>query len=164
MLYLLDADVLIDASRDYYRFDSVPQFWNWLIKKGEEGIVKIPIEIYEEIKEGSNEDALTKWAKDPATEHALLLNEEVNVSLVSKVVDEGYASDLTDDEVEQIGCDPFLIAYALASPEDRRVVTTEVSKPKKIRANRRVPDVCADFNIKCCHTFQFIRELNFKVE
>jgi len=53
----------------------------------------------------------------------------VDIPLVSKVTDEGYAPDLTDDEVEKIGRDPFLIAYALAAVGERCIVTTEVSKP-----------------------------------
>ncbi len=74
---------------------------------GEKGQVKIPIEVYEEIKDGNDRDELAIWAKKNKTEAALLFNEEVNVSLVSRVIDEGYAANLTDDEVEAIGRDPF---------------------------------------------------------
>ena len=163
MLYSLDANVLIDADRDYYH--NVPQFWDWLVQKGKEGVVKIPIEVYEEIKEGRDkedeEDFLAKWAKDSATEAALLFKEEADVDLVARVINVGYAPDLTDDEVEKIGRDPFLIAYALVSPQERCVVTTEVSKPKRKRANRHIPDVCADLGISCCNTFKFTRDLSF---
>ena len=34
MLYLLDANVLIDANRDYYQIERVPEFWEWLISCG----------------------------------------------------------------------------------------------------------------------------------
>ncbi len=165
MLYLLDANVLIDANRDYYPINSVPEFWEWLVQMGENGVVKMPIEVYEEINEGNKkkekENALIKWAKDPITESALLFDEEVDAELVSKVIDVGYASNLTDDEVEKIGRDPFLIAYALVSPKDRCVVTTEVSKPKRLRANRHIPDICNDFKISCCNTFKFLKDLGF---
>ena len=49
VLYLLDANVLIDANRDYYPIERVPEFWDWLVEMGELGRVKIPLEIYEEI-------------------------------------------------------------------------------------------------------------------
>ena len=49
MLYLLDANVLIDAKRDYYQMERVPEFWEWLVHKGAEGQVKIIQEVYEEI-------------------------------------------------------------------------------------------------------------------
>ena len=58
MLYLLDANVLIDANRDYYPIDRVPEFWEWLEYQGESGIVKVPLEVYEELKEGR--DALAE--------------------------------------------------------------------------------------------------------
>ncbi len=159
MLYLLDANVLIDANRDYYSIDRVPEFWEWLIDVGSSGHVKIPLEVYEEIKEGK--DDLAKWIKESQASEVLLLLEEVDVSLVSHVTDEGYAPDLTDDDVEKIGRDPFLIAYALANQMERCVVTTEVSKPKKQRANRHLPDVCNSLKVLWCNTFEFIRTLNF---
>jgi hypothetical protein len=71
---------------------------------------------------------------------AILLDEAVEPNLVADVINNGYAPDLTDDETLQIGRDPFLIAYALASPANRCVVTTEVSAPSKRRQNRRIPD------------------------
>ncbi len=159
MLYLLDTNVLIDANRDYYSIERIPEFWEWLAHVGENGHVKIPLEVYEEVKDGK--DDLATWAKDKEIEAALLFGEEADVPLVSKVTDEGYAPDLTDDEVEKIGCDAFLIAYALAAVGQRCVVTTEVSKPKRQRANRHIPDVCNDFGVPCCDTFAMVRALNF---
>ena len=49
MLYLLDANVLIDANRDYYPIARVPEFWDWLLEMGRLGRIKIPLEIYEEV-------------------------------------------------------------------------------------------------------------------
>lgn len=159
MLYLLDANVLIDANRDYYPIERVPEFWEWLVHEGNSGRAKIPLEVYEEIKAGKDE--LAAWARQDETEQGLLLKEGADVALVSRVMDEGYAADLTDDEVITLGKDPFLIAYALREPGRRIVVTTEVSKPSRVRANRHVPDVCRDFGIVSCNTFQFMRQLNF---
>lgn len=159
MIYLLDANVLIDANRDYYSIDRVPEFWEWLEYYGVNGRVKMPIEVYEEI--GAGKDDLAEWIKQGHIKEAILLDEEAQVDLVSHVVDSGYAPDLTDVEVEKIGRDPFLIAYALHQSEKRCVVTTEVSKPGKRRANRKVPDVCDDLGVKTLNTFGFIRALNF---
>ena len=159
MFFLLDANVLIDANRDYYPIERVPEFWGWLVHLGEQGDVKIPLEVYEEIKDGN--DSLAVWSKDTAVKAALLLDEEADVDLVSKAINEGYAPDLTDDEVEKIGRDPFLVAYGLADLGQRCVVTTEVLKPARNRANRHLPDVCAGFDVPCCDTFQFVRELDF---
>ena len=110
MLFLFDANVLIDANRDYYPAVWVPEFWDWLVHTGTAGHIKIPIEVYEEIKEG--DDDLGTWTRDPVTKLALLLDEEVDPDIVAVVVDQGYASDLSDDEVEKLGRDPFLVPMA----------------------------------------------------
>ena len=158
MLYLLDANVLIDANRDYYSLGRVPEFWGWLVDRAIEQQVRIPLEMYEEILAGKDDD-LTRWLND--NRDALLLDENVDETLVARVTDSGYAPDLSEEEVELIGRDPFLIAYALDNPAQRIVVTTEVSKPKKQRANRHIPDVCADLGVLCCNTYQFIKALDF---
>lgn len=162
LLYLLDANVLIDANRDYYPIERVPEFWEWLENVGERGNAAIPLEVHEEISDGR--DALANWAKRDSIKSALLFQEEVDVSLISQVIDRGYASDLTDDEVETIGRDPFLIAYALKDAGGRCVVTTEASKPKRRRANRHLPDVCRDLGVRCYNTFEFVRALNFSTK
>lgn len=53
------------------------------------------------------------------------------------------------------------IAYALVDPAQRRVVTTEGSKPSATRANRKIPDVCRDLMIECGTPFDLNRTLNF---
>ncbi len=42
-MYLLDANTLIDAKRDYYPIDRIPEFWEWLVHMGNEGFVKIHV-------------------------------------------------------------------------------------------------------------------------
>lgn len=162
MLYLLDANVLIDANRDYYPITRIPEFWEWLEHYGTEDNVKLPREMFEEIKEGS--DDLGLWSKEIAVKNAILLNEEADVATVRRVLHEGYGPDLSDDEIEQVGRDPFLIAYALVAQGDRCVVTTERSKPGRTRARRHVPDVCSSLHVPCIDTFQFVRALDFSTQ
>lgn len=161
MLYLLDANVLITAHNTYYPIDQVPEFWEWLAYQGTLGHVKMVEEIIDEIKGGKDDDPLAKWVKQPEYAVALALDEAAVPALVQRAVEEGYAVDLTDDEIEYIGRDAFLIAYALAAPA-RTIVTTEVSKPGRQRHKRHLPDVCRTFDLPCLNTFQLIRTLGFK--
>ncbi len=127
--------------------------------------IKIPREIMEEIKAGhKDKDPLLDWICTPEIEDALLLEESVDVALVQRVVSVGYADDLRDDEVEKIGRDPFLIAYALAHPKDRVVVTTEVSRPSALRVNRKVPDVCKTVGVESCGPFALNKVLGFSTK
>lgn len=120
----------------------------------------MPREIVEEVLAGRDEkDLLLEWMKD--NKETFLLQEGIKPDLIQKVIDNGYAPDLTDDEIEQIGNDPFLVAYAL-NETHRSVVTTEVSAPAKTRQNRKLPDVCSSLDVLCLDTFKFMRDLDFR--
>ncbi|MDE0140847.1 MAG: DUF4411 family protein [Caldilineaceae bacterium] len=166
VLYLLDACVLIDANRDYYPIERVPEFWEWLLEMGKLDRIKIPQEFYEEVilppPPKERPDPLVEWLK--ANKNTLVLDEEAVVEQVTRVLEHGYASDLTDEELIKIGRDPFLVAYALVDSQNRYVVTTEHSSPSRSRANRKLPDVCGDFNVRRINTFVLIQELNFRTD
>lgn len=44
-----------------YPLERVPEFWEWLENAGGNGHAKIPVEVYEEIRDGK--DDLANWAK-----------------------------------------------------------------------------------------------------
>ena len=98
------------------------------------------------------------WARETA---GLSLEDAAHANRLNLVVEQGYANDLTDDQLEEIGRDPFLVAYAM-SGAGRCVVTREVSRPSKKRQNRRLPDVCVTFGVPWCDPFQANRNLGFK--
>lgn len=161
MLYLLDANVLITANSSYYPLDQIPEFWSWVHHQATSNRMKIPREIMDEIKAGrKDDDPLLDWIT-AEIEAALVLDEVVNIALVQRVVSVGYAADLSDDQVEKMGRDPFLIAYALADPANRTVVTTEVSRPKAQGHNRKVPDVCQALGVASCGPFALNKALGF---
>ena len=160
-LYLLDANVLIRAHEDYYPIDRIRPFWDWLLEEAKSERVKMPLEIYNEINP-PEENSLSAWIKDREVSSTLILNEEIDPEIFNRVLRAGYASNLTDDELVQIGRDPFIAAYALMGP-DRAVVTKEVSRPKRTRANKTLPDVCDMMNVPWMDDFQFYRERNFRI-
>lgn len=125
---------------------------------GELGALKIQVEILEEITDGSE---LAQWLKEGDNYEALKLDDDVDPGLVQTVI-ERYAPDLNDAEIIEVGRDPFLIAHALAHRSDRIVVTVEASKPSTKRANRRIPDVCNDLEVRWCNSFQMMTDLDFR--
>ena len=161
MLYLLDANVLIAAHRDYYPVKRVPEYWDWLRHQAELGTVKVPWEILDEVKRGTRPDDLIKWLKNETVRDVLVLDEDPDLAVVRRVIEEGYAPDLDEAELEKLGRDPFLIAYALKEPARRCIVTAEVSTPSKERANRKVPDVAEGLGVRSIDPFKFARELDF---
>ena len=165
VLYLLDANVLITAHRDYYSVQRVPEFWEWLRHHAEAGRVKVPAEILDEVTRGrprKGMDDLLHWVNKPNVKRSLLLDEEPDSFLLQQVIEVGYAPDLREDELPKLGRDPFLIAYALLDPSRRRIVTNEVSRPRQRRANRKIPDVAKRLGIQTLTPFQFFRQLDFR--
>jgi hypothetical protein len=111
VLYLLDANVMIRAHEDYYPLDRIPQFWAWLVSLGVSGMVKVPYEIYGEIAVSTG--PLHDWLTDNLVAKSMLLDQKVDPKSLNIVITQGYAPDLDDSEIEEIGRDPFLIAYGL---------------------------------------------------
>jgi Domain of unknown function (DUF4411) len=159
-IHLLDANVLIRAHEDYYPMDRIPRFWAWLLEMAEASAIKMPIQIYNEV--APSRGMLAEWLRRPHVKEALVLAEPTDLARVQRVLVHGYAPDLTDIEIEEIGQDPFLIAAALGGA-DRIVVTRESSKPSAQRANRRIPDVCASFGLVTITDFALFRKLNFSI-
>ena len=166
MLYLLDANTLIDAKNRYYPFQRVPEFWDWLLYQGELGFAKMPREIHYEITDKSTpkdqRDDLARWAETAEFVQHLLLSEEADQGLVARIVYEGYTEQPTEDDLETMGNDPFLLSYALRDIKSRTVVTNEVSAPRKTGANRKIPDVAKKFGINCIDTIRMMDNLDFR--
>lgn len=93
---------------------------------------------------------------------ALALNEEVDPAIFNRVLNSAYAPDMDDTELEEIGRDPFLPAFAMMG-KDRTVVTKEVSRPSKLRGRRKLPDACTIMNVRWITDFSFYRELDFRI-
>jgi hypothetical protein len=95
MLYLIDANVLMTAHSTYYPIDGVPEFWDWIIDRAAAGAIKMPLEIYEEIKDGGTDeekDLLYAWVTDEDVKKALVLDETVDAAHVQNCTNTGYAS------------------------------------------------------------------------
>ena len=164
-MYLIDANVVIAAHRKYYGIDQVPEFWEWLQYHAMTQSLKMPAEIHAEIKyDKENPDLLAEWAYSEDVKQHIILPEEIPVGLVQTVLADGYAPDLNDVEVEEIGADPFLIAAAAMDIQNRTVVTVEVSKRTRTRAKRRIPDVCDDLGVRWIDEHAFARVLGFSTD
>jgi len=159
-MYLLDADTLIKAEDIYYSKERFPIFWEWLHFQATSGLVKTPLAQYDEVTAGTGE--IVRWLKSDEIASSLILDEDIDDAMVQDTIANGYADDLNDIELPKLGRDPILISHARAS-KGRTVVSFETSAPSKQRQNRKVPDVCKDFDIICIDLFGLIRALDFKI-
>jgi hypothetical protein len=103
-----------------------------------------------------------RWPNRTDVRESIILAEPTEMATVQLVILQGYAPDLDDIELETIGRDPFLVAAAMGGTH-RVVVTREVSSPRKQRANRKVPDVCAMMEVTSINDFELWRMLDFRI-
>jgi hypothetical protein len=157
MLYLLDANTLINAHRGWYALNRVPEFWRWILHHAEAGTVKMPREIYAEVEAGTDE--LAAWVKNSDHKRVLRHHENADANKVQAVLAR-YGDALTEADLITIGQDPFLIAAALGHP-NCCVVTGETSSPAKRGAKRKVPDICDDCDVRWQSPVEFINALDF---
>ena len=94
-----------------------------------------------------------------------MLRETTDPARIQYVLDTGYQAQdkrFNDGELQKIGKDAFLVAYALAE-DGRVVVTREVSGPAKRLGNRKLPDVCNDCNVQWTNDYEMYRLLDFNL-
>lgn len=152
-MYLVDANVLIEAKNRYYAFDIAPGFWAWLDRAHGEGAACSINSVRDELLRG--DDELATWAD----EHREFF----------QPLDQGATSHfgqltrwVTGQEYFQSAINAFtgkdadfqLIAYAME--HKCTVATHERSKPN---ARRRVliPDVCIAMDVSTADTFDMMR-------
>jgi hypothetical protein len=113
MVYLLDANVFIQAKNMYYPFDFCPAFWDWIIDKDANGCVKSIEKIGDELKAGK--DALAAWAKARGESFFLKPDQELpkaTPTVSSWVKAQKYHPAAVNDFFQV--ADYWLVAHALA--------------------------------------------------
>ena len=154
-MFLLDSNVFIYAKRDYYPFDRVPEYWDWLLHHAEQSNLKVTPHIYDELQ--GHDDELSQWLREN-NEVLILQADDMDVR-VGEVLN-CYCTDITEAELENLGADPFLIAAGLQLRGD--IVSKEGSKPGAQRSNKKVPDICRTLGVRCINDYALIRELDFR--
>lgn len=157
-MYVLDAGVLIWVVKHCFPIEDNQIFWQWLISCANDGKLKMPRAIYRELK--PRNESFRNWVGSPKVRRALILREEIKDETVRQIIDQGYAPDLDQDEHEEMGNDPMLIAAAFQDRASRVVVTREKSNPDLTRGKTKVPDACLKVSVRCTNQSQKIISKN----
>ncbi len=158
-LYLLDANIFIQAHRMYYAFDICPGFWESLVHYGKGGAIASIDRVYDELGEG---DALDHWKKDVAKD--IFLPSDTSETLAAYTDAVRWVQQQTRFKLEAKSefandVDAWIIAYAKAS--NAIVVTQETSRPNS-QASVKIPDVCTALGVHWTDTFQMLRNLEVR--
>jgi len=161
-VYILDANVFIEAARHYYAFDLGTKFWDILLQHANEGTIEsIDRVLKQDLDKGKDE--LTRWA-NAAFIHAFRSTDEKDVieSYVRVITWVRGHPQYTDAAKAEFANEPdgWLVAYAAA--KGCVVVTHEVLRPD-VRTRVPIPNVCEPFNVRYVDTFAMLRELGARL-
>ncbi|MBI5910610.1 MAG: DUF4411 family protein [Betaproteobacteria bacterium] len=157
--YLLDANVLMEAKRRYYRFGLCPGFWDCLVWNHEQGSMASIDRVKKEIEDGK--DDLTQWIKKqcPSTFFMPTTDTKVASWFGAMVAWAQKQLQYLPEALAEFSTEPdgWLIAYA--KEHSYTLVTHEVSA-KESRRKVKIPDVCKAFDVLFVDSFDMLEQLN----
>ena len=144
MVYLLDANVFIEAKRRHYGMDFCPAFWDWLEERNAAGHVFSIEKVGDELRAGGDE--LADWAAARG-EGFFLRPDEAMLASLATVGEWVSAQDYRPAAVSAFlqDADYYLIAHAHAH---RHVVVTHEVASDGVR-QVKIPNVCIGMKTKC---------------
>ena len=153
MMFLIDANVLIEAKNRYYAFDIAPGFWYWLEKACSRDVVCSIERIREELLQGKDE--LSDWARDHRDFFFPL--DDRTAQVFPGLSGWARSQNLTDDALNAFAADAadfMLVAHA--SAHSCTVVTHEKTGNGS-RKRVKIPDACVALGVPCVDTFDMLR-------
>ncbi|MBI5407164.1 MAG: DUF4411 family protein [Nitrospirae bacterium] len=159
-VFILDANVFIQAARRYYAFDLAPKFWDSLVAHAENGRVQSIDRVKQELERGN--DVLSEWVKAHFG-HAFASTDETDIfqsfsEIMIWVNGQSQFSDAAKSNFATIA-DGWLVAYAKV--KSCILVTHELLDPN-IRRKIPIPNVCQTFNVQFIDTFEMLRTLGVR--
>lgn len=156
--FLLDANVLIEAKRRYYRFGLCPGFWECLAWHHAQGTLLSLDRIKAELQRGK--DDLAEWADHTApagffasTRHEGVENWFAEMVGWAQKQDQFY---LPAKAEYAAGADPWLSAFA---KEKGLIVVTHETLAPGVRNRVKIPNVCQAFDVEWIDTFDMLEGL-----
>jgi hypothetical protein len=153
-MYLLDANVFIQAKNSYYGFDIVPAFWEWLVDANERGLVASIEKVAEELRGAGDE--LADWVNDRDDTFFLTADAQVVVSMQAGsawVTTCGAYDQAAVSTYLQDSADYYLVSHAHAY--GHVVVTHEIASTSRKRV--KIPDACTAMGVNFTTPFDALR-------
>lgn len=147
-VYSIDTSSLIHGWRRAYPPKRFPGLWARLDDLIGEGRLVASIEVFNELEK--KDDEILAWTKERKEALFLEIDDDVQAAVIHVM---GHYPKLVDTGKGKSGCDPFLIAQALAGEPLLTVLTQEqggsADKPK-------IPFVCLSEGVPCMDLLQLI--------
>ena len=158
MLYLFDANILLEANNRYYGLDFAPGFWEFIERESIKTTLKSSDMIFAELK--SFGDAVSKWIDERKDDIFDVSSDEEEIQKYFVEIADFVNTHPVYSAAEKArflsGADPWLIAACKYL--DATLVTQEVLVPANSR-KVKIPNIANEFGITTINTFDMIRSL-----
>jgi hypothetical protein len=164
-IFLVDSNTFIVPHRQYYPFDLMPSFWEFLKNNITSGDIIILDSVYDEILKGN--DALSNWLKSLPNFQPFSRRQEPILKNYAQVLQYIQTSGIYTENalaewaIESVA-DPWLIAAAkeygwtIITFEDK-LNFTQNAKHSRLK----IPNICEVFGVKYGNLFYMMRQLGF---
>ncbi|WP_287903751.1 DUF4411 family protein [Arthrobacter sp.] len=152
-MYLLDANILIEAKNRYYAFDIAPGFWTWL-ERAHAGRLACSIDaVRDELVVGNDE--LAVWAKNHPSFFRTI--DQGTIRHFAPLTRWAASRDFTPAALAAFAgdaADYLLVAYA---KEHEHVVVTHERPNAHSKARVLIPDACLGLGVEFSDPFKMLR-------
>jgi hypothetical protein len=161
--YVLDANVFIQAARDYYAFDLAPAFWNALVDHASNGRLLSIDRVKDEIELGKDE--LANWVASSFNAWFASTNEadvlgSYAVAMMWAQAEPQYSDAAKAEFADTKNADAWLIAYAQAKGG---VIVTLEQPNLTVQRRIPIPNVCKALGIPYLDSFAMLRALGVRL-
>lgn len=160
-MYLLDANVFIEAKDRYFGFDIGPGFWEWLLERHDEGTVFTIDAVRSELL--NHDDELSNWTK--ALPRSFFLSPGdgtiLHLEALSQWAYDSKQQFRPNAITEFLGKADYLL-IGQARQLKFTIVTQEQLHPNA-RNRILIPVACQRFGVRCINSFEFMRQEGLKL-
>lgn len=159
-MYLIDANVFIEAKNKYYHMAFCPAFWDWLLHGCAGGRLYSIQNIYQELVSGNDE--LKTWAQ-ANRQFFLPVSDNVTqqnlAAVVTYVAQQQATAGMRPGAMDEFlrGADTWLIAKAITSGA---TIVTHERLNFDCKRKFLIPNICDHFGVAYTDTFTLLHTLN----
>jgi len=156
--FVLDSNPFIEAKQRYYGFDLCPGFWKSLVDRHKSGRVCTIDRVFDEL--AGLGDELTDWISDTVPDTFVKQTRDQKVidtfrQMLGWVSSESFSPEAVTEFASV--ADGWVIAYASVN---KLTVVTHEGYSADAKARVPMPNVCLEFNVPYCNTFDMLRTLD----
>lgn len=161
-IFVLDANVFIQAARQYYAFDLVPRFWDILKEYAHRGYICTVDFLKKEIE--ASKDQLAKWFLNEFSNYCFnAMRDGEVIKAYRKIIKWVNENPQFKDEAKRdfaSGADGWIVAYATVH---KCIVVTHEQYDPNVKRKVPIPNVCKEFNVSYTDTFDMMRRLGMQI-